>query len=80
MIVTEDFFMFNGFGLCQANPKTLSDTEVVHMTEQVEHSGESPIYEYTYTYDQFTVFFYGGHVYVSKKEFPIGQCVVDIMN
>lgn len=50
------------------------------MTEQVERGGESPIYEYTYTYDQFTVFFYGGHVYVGRKEFPIGQCVVDIMN
>ncbi|WP_298034976.1 hypothetical protein [uncultured Dysosmobacter sp.] len=34
----------------------------------------------TYTYDQFTVFFYGDHVYISGKEFPIGQCVVDMMN
>ena len=42
MIVTEDFSLFNGFEPCQANPKTLSDTEVAHMTEQMEHGGESP--------------------------------------
>lgn len=35
---------------------------------------------FTYTYDQFTVFFYGDHVYIGGKEFPIGQCVVDMMN
>ncbi len=35
---------------------------------------------FTYTYDQFTVFFYGDHVYIGGKEFPIGQCVVDVMN
>ncbi len=32
-----------------------------------------------YTYDQFTVFFYGDYVYIGGKEFPIGQCVVDVM-
>ena len=26
---------------------------------------------YTYTYDQFTVFFYGNHVYIGGKEYPI---------
>ena len=75
--------MFNGFGLCQANPKTLSDTEVVGMAEQIERGGEPHgphFYEYTYTYDQFTVFFYGSHVYIGGKEFPIGQSVVDVMN
>lgn len=35
---------------------------------------------FTYTYDQFTVFFYGNHVYIGGKEFPIGQSVVDILN
>ncbi len=35
---------------------------------------------YTYTYDQFTVFFYGDHVFVEGKEYPIGQCCVDILN
>ena len=35
---------------------------------------------YTYTYDQFTVFFYGDHVFVGGKEYPIGQCCVDTMN
>ncbi len=35
---------------------------------------------FTYTYDQFTVFFYGDHVYIGGKEFPIGQCVVDVMD
>ena len=35
---------------------------------------------FTYTYDQFTVFFHGDHVFVGGKAFPIGQCCVDIMN
>lgn len=35
---------------------------------------------FTYTYDQFTVFFYGDHVYIGGKEFPTGQCAVDTMN
>lgn len=35
---------------------------------------------YTYTYDQFTVFFYGSHVYIGGKEYPIGQCCVDVVN
>ena len=36
--------------------------------------------EYTYTYDQFTVFFYGDKVFVGGREYPIGQCCVDILN
>ena len=35
---------------------------------------------YTYTYDQFTAFFYGSHVFIGGKEYPIGQCCVDIVN
>lgn len=35
---------------------------------------------YTYTYDQFTVFFYGSHVFIGGKEYSIGQCCVDIVN
>ncbi len=35
---------------------------------------------YTYTYDQFTVFFYEDHVFIGGKEYPIGQCCVDIVN
>lgn len=35
---------------------------------------------FTCTYDQFTVFFYGDHVYIGGKEFPTGQCVVDTVN
>ena len=35
---------------------------------------------YTYTYDQFTVFFYGDHVFIGRNEYPIGQCCVDVMN
>jgi len=35
---------------------------------------------FTYTYDQFTVFFYGDHVYIGGKEYPIGQCCVDVVN
>jgi hypothetical protein len=36
--------------------------------------------DYTYTYDQFTVFFYGDRVFVGRKDYPIGQCCVDVMN
>ena len=35
---------------------------------------------YTYTYDQFTVFFYDTHVFIGGKEYAIGQCCVDIAN
>lgn len=35
---------------------------------------------FTYTYDQFTAFFYGDHVYIGGKEFPTGQCAVDTLN
>ncbi len=35
---------------------------------------------YTYAFDAFTVFFYGDHVYIGGKEFPVGQCVVDVMD
>ena len=35
---------------------------------------------YTYTYDQFTVFFHGNSVFIGEKELPIGQCCVDILN
>ena len=46
------------------------------MEEQMERI-EIP---FTYTYDQFTVFFHGDHVFIGEKDFPIGQCCVDIMN
>lgn len=46
------------------------------MAEQMERI-EIP---FTYTYDQFTVFFHGDHVFIGEKDFPIGQCCVDIMN
>lgn len=36
--------------------------------------------EHTYTYDEFTVFFYGDRVFVGKKDYPLGQCCVDILN
>ena len=48
------------------------------MAEESERIQET--FEYTYTIDEFTVFFYSGHVYVGGKEYPIGQCSVDIMN
>ena len=35
---------------------------------------------YTYTYDQFTVFFYDDHVFIGGKEYPIGQRCVDVVN
>ena len=35
---------------------------------------------YSYTYDQFTVFFHGGRVYIGEKNYPVGQCCVDILN
>lgn len=40
-----------------------------------------PIYiPYTYTYDQFTVFFHDARIYIGEKNLPVGQCTVDIMN
>ncbi len=41
---------------------------------------DGTVYEYTYTYDQFTVFFYGDRIFIGKKDYPIGQCCVDILN
>lgn len=41
---------------------------------------EQRAFVYTHTYDQFTVFFYGDHVYIDGLEFPIGQSVVDVAN
>ena len=35
---------------------------------------------FTYTYDQFTVFFHKDHVFVGEQDYPVGQCCVDIMN
>ena len=35
---------------------------------------------YTYTYDQFTVFFYEGNVFLGGKKYSIGQCCVDMVN
>lgn len=46
------------------------------MSEQLEQT-YTP---YSYTYDQFTVFFYGGRVYIGEKNYPVGQCCVDILN
>lgn len=37
-------------------------------------------FEYAYPYDNLTVFFYGDRVYIGETEYPIGQCVVDVMN
>ena len=41
---------------------------------------DGTVFEYTYTYDQFTVFFYGDRVFIGKKDHPVGQCCVDILN
>ena len=41
---------------------------------------DGTVFEYTYTYDQFTVFFYGDRIFIGKKDYPIGQCCVDILN
>lgn len=46
------------------------------MAEEMERTE----FEFTYTYDQFTVFFYGDRVFVGKQEYPIGQCCMDILN
>ena len=35
---------------------------------------------HTYTYDQFTVFFYGDRIFVGENDFLTGQCSVDMMN
>ena len=41
---------------------------------------ESICIPFTYTYDQFTTFFYDGRVYLSDTSYPIGQCCVDVAN
>ena len=41
---------------------------------------DGTVYEYTYTYDQFTVFFHGDRIFIGRKDYPIGQCCVDILN
>ncbi len=46
------------------------------MAEQIERTEGV----FTYTYDNFTVFFYGDRVFVGGKDYPIGQGIVDIMN
>ena len=46
------------------------------MAEEMERTE----FEYTYTYDQFTVFFYGDRVFIGRKDYPVGQCCVDILN
>ena len=46
------------------------------MSEQLQ----STYIPHSYTYDDFTVFFYGGRVYIGKKDYPVGQCCVDILN
>ena len=51
-------------------------SEETDMTEELERTE----IEYTHSYDQCTVFFYGNHVFVGKKEHPLGQCCVDMMN
>ena len=35
---------------------------------------------FPYVYDRFTVFFYGDRVFIGGKDYPIGQCCVDVMN
>lgn len=46
------------------------------MAEEAERTE----FEYTYTYDQFTVFFYNDRVFIGKEVYPIGQCCVDVLN
>ena len=46
------------------------------MEEQLRHT-EVPC---THIPDEFTVFFYGNRVYIGKRDYPIGQCGVDVMN
>ena len=41
------------------------------MAEEMERTE----FEYTYTYDQFTVFFYGDRVFIGGKDYPVGQCL-----
>lgn len=46
------------------------------MTEQTERIEGT----FQYTYDNFTVFFYGDRIFIGGKDYPVGQCVVDMMN
>ena len=46
----------------------------------MEEQWERTYIPYSYTYDQFTVFFHSDHVYIGERHYPIGQCCVDILN
>ena len=46
----------------------------------MEEQWERTYIPYSYTYDQFTVFFHSDHVYIGERHHPIGQCCVDILN
>ena len=43
-----------------------------------EQFGDEHIF--TDAIDQFTVFFHGDRVFVGEREYPVGQCMVDILN
>ena len=40
----------------------------------------TPMYIYTEDFDQFTTFFYGDRVFLSRHEMPLGQNTVDMLN
>ncbi|MCM1233991.1 MAG: DUF6076 domain-containing protein [Ruminococcus flavefaciens] len=46
------------------------------MAEQTERTEGT----FQYTYDNFTVFFYGDRIFIGNRDYPVGQCVVDMMN
>jgi hypothetical protein len=35
---------------------------------------------FVHTHDRFTVFFCGDHIFIEGKEYPVGQCCVDVLN
>ena len=46
----------------------------------MEEQWERTYIPYSYTYDQFTVFFHSDNVYIGERHYPVGQCCVDILN
>ena len=46
----------------------------------MEEQAERKEINFTYTYDQFSVFFHGDCVFVGEQERPVGQCCVDVIN
>jgi len=69
MRAAQNYHLYNRFGAGWTTPKSLLDIGTADMETILMQTGGT----YTYTYDHVTMFFYGDHIYIGGKEFPIGQ-------